>query len=62
MTPTEADNLVRAELGPEYTPVKLSGVWLIHHKTPEGVRTLVAQRRTLPLAIADAKALQNGTD
>lgn len=55
MTNPEAEKIVRAELGDNYTPVKVSRYWLIVKYADDGSHALVAQRTSLPRAIADAK-------
>jgi hypothetical protein len=52
----EAEKLVRSELGPNYTPVKLGRHWLIHVKHADGTRELAAQTGSLATAIASVKA------
>lgn len=51
----EVEDLVRAEVGPKCLPVKLGGYWLIHYRDGDD-RRLLAQSRSLPRAIAEAKA------
>lgn len=49
---TEAEQIVRDRLGPDYAVVKLSGYWLVWHKSRKGGQT---QSKSLDKAIRDQR-------
>lgn len=56
LTPDDADQLVKSELGDKYQTVNISGYWIIGwHEAGEWNRVSPRPRKTLRLAIADAR-------